>query len=138
MRRFVETEPAIDRINVTPIIDVALVLVIILLMTAPLLSAPELEVKLPEARTRGAEDNQTITVTMDADGHIAVDEETIIASRFRAELRERLAEPGRKGNVVIVRADESLPHVKVRSILAQAKEAGAQRIAIAANQKAGR
>ena len=42
----------ITKINVTPIIDVALVLVIILLVTAPLLSVADLPVDLPQARSR--------------------------------------------------------------------------------------
>ena len=44
----------ITKINVTPIIDVALVLVIILLVTAPMLSIADLPVDLPQARTREA------------------------------------------------------------------------------------
>lgn len=136
MRRFVETPPTLDRINVTPIIDVALVLVIILLMTAPLMAMPELEVTLPAARTRGAEEYKNLMITMDAEGRIAIDEKTIVAGSLAGELRRRLAEPGRDESLVIVRADQSLPHVEVREVLETVKRVGAKHIAIATNQKA--
>ena len=50
MRRKTTTD-LITKVNVTPIIDVALVLVIILLVTAPMMSVSDLPVRLPEART---------------------------------------------------------------------------------------
>jgi biopolymer transport protein ExbD len=55
-RRNVVPHPeAITKVNVTPIIDVALVLVIILMVTAPLMSVADLPANLPAARTREAE-----------------------------------------------------------------------------------
>ena len=54
-RRVVPDAQPITRVNVTPIIDVALVLVIILLVTAPMLSVADLPVNLPAAHTREAE-----------------------------------------------------------------------------------
>ena len=63
MRRLVEPAPVENRINVTPIIDVALVLVIILLITGPMLAVAELELVLPEARTgRGRRPSAVNTV----------------------------------------------------------------------------
>ena len=58
IRRAVPHPEAITRVNVTPIIDVALVLVIILLVTAPMMSVADLPVDLPSARTREAEDQR--------------------------------------------------------------------------------
>lgn len=135
MKRFVEVPTNMDRINVTPIIDVALVLVIILLMTAPLMAMPELDVTLPQARTRGAEEYKNMMITMDADGRIAIDEKTIAPGALAHELARRLAEPGREESLVIVRADRTLSHLQVRQVLETAKEVGARRIAIATNQK---
>ena len=56
MRRHAAKTDLITKVNVTPIIDVALVLVIILLVTAPMMSVSYLPVRLPESRTREAED----------------------------------------------------------------------------------
>ena len=49
----------ITKVNVVPIIDVSLVLVIILLVTAPLMSVADLPVDLPQARSRDSEDERS-------------------------------------------------------------------------------
>ena len=87
-RRSAPTE-IITKVNVTPIIDVALVLVIILLVTAPLLSTADLPVSLPEARTREAEDQRNVSVTLGRDGSLAVDDRIVA----RAELAETVKRP---------------------------------------------
>ena len=71
MRRQTPTPPPIiTRVNVTPIIDVALVLVIILLVTAPLISVADLGVHLPQAHTREAEDERNVSITLGTDGNL--------------------------------------------------------------------
>jgi biopolymer transport protein TolR len=135
MRRFIEPSQSLDKINVTPIIDVALTLVIILLMTAPMMAMSDLEVKLPAARTRQAEEYRNLTITMDPSGSVAIDEKTLPPYALERELRQRLAEPGRENALVVVRADQSLPHAAVLEVLESAKAVGAKRIAIATNPK---
>jgi biopolymer transport protein ExbD len=133
-RRLFNPVPVIARIHVTPIIDVALVLVIILLITAPMLTVKDLDVSLPKAQTRGAEDDARITITLGRKGELALDENLISPESLPALLNSRLA--GDKENMlVIVRADEETPHHVVRSVLSRAREAGAKRMAIATQQK---
>ena len=134
-RRRVVTPPPITKINVTPIIDVALVLVIILLVTAPMMSVADLPVDLPQARTREAEDERNVSVTISSDGQFAVDETTVLRERLRATLEQRLAEPGNAGVLVVVRADTGVPFVTVRHTLEDARAAGAKRLAIATRQR---
>ena len=71
--RIIETRPGIAGINVTPIIDVALVLVIILLITAPVLSISDLGVNLPRAMTRGSEDENRLSITLSINGELSID-----------------------------------------------------------------
>src|SRR5512147_309640 len=101
---------AITKINVTPIIDVALVLVIILLVTAPMMSVADLPVNLPSARTREAEDERNISVTLASDGALAVDEQRVTAELLGPVLAKRLSEPGNRNVLVIVRADTNAPY----------------------------
>jgi len=136
-RRSVTDPPLITRINVTPIIDVALVLVIILLVTAPLLSVADLPVNLPQARTREAEDERNVSVTLAADGSLAVDDRTVAAAELRAALAERLARPGNENVLVVIRADSTTPYARVRTLLDDARQAGARRLAIATRQSTG-
>lgn len=135
MKRIIETPQTVDKINVTPIIDVALVLVIILLMTAPMLTNPDIEVTLPTASTRGTEEFKNMTITMGLDGRIAIDEEVVSYTQLEAELARRLADPTRKDAIVVVRADADLPHIAIREVLDSARSVGAKRIAIATDPK---
>ena len=133
-RRFAPRPELITRINVTPIIDVALVLVIILLVTAPMLSVSDLPVNLPAAHTREAEDERNVSITLASSGHVAVDDLVVDRDHLRAALAARLGEPGNRGVLVVVRADASSPYADVRDLLAEAHAAGARRIAIATRQ----
>src|SRR5262245_57523158 len=95
----------ITRPNMTPLIDVALVLVIILLVTAPMLSVADLPVNLPQAATREAEDERNVSITLGSDGRVAVDDRVVTTATLVAVLQARLAEPGNKNVLVVVRAD---------------------------------
>src|SRR5262245_19225775 len=106
MRRSVVPHPTmITRVNMTPLIDVALVMVIILLVTAPLLPTSDLPVDLPQARTREAEDERNLSVTLGADGTLAVDDVRVAPEQLRAHLSARLSEPGNEDVLVVLRAD---------------------------------
>ena len=124
----------ITKVNVTPIIDVALVLVIILLVTAPLLSVADLPVDLPQAKTREAEDERNVSVTLGSDGSMAVDEERVAPDALKGVLQAHLAKPGNDDVLVVVRADSGAPYSRVRDILEQTRAAGAKRVAIATRQ----
>lgn len=124
----------ITKINVTPVIDVALVLVIILLVTAPMMSTSDLPVDLPQARTREAEDQRNVSITVGTSGRMALDEVEVTAAQLRPALTQRLAEPGNAGVLVVVRADKGVPFEVIRKTLADARAAGAQRLAIATRQ----
>lgn len=137
-RRSSQPAELITRVNVTPIIDVALVLVIILLVTAPLLSVADLPVRLPEARTRSAEDERNVAVTIGTDGEVAVDQQKIARGALRAALSARLSRPGEEDVLVVVRADTATPYAQVHQALEDIRAAGAKHIAIATRQKASR
>jgi biopolymer transport protein ExbD len=134
MRSRVTNEP-ITKINVTPIIDVALVLVIILLVTAPMMSNSDMPVNLPQAATREAEDERNVSITLAANGRLAVDRREVAETELRAAIAERLARPGDAGMLVVVRADTGAPYARVRAILDEARAAGAKRLAIATRQR---
>ncbi len=131
----IKQTPINAKINLTPIIDVALVLVIILLITAPMLSEIDINVTLPEARTRGAEDEARITITLGEEGELAVDEQIVVPESLRRMLSAQLAER-KEEMLVVIRADQNTPHEMVREVLSEATAAGAARLAIATRQKA--
>lgn len=114
-------------INMTPLIDVMLVLLVIFLVTAPLMAA-SLQLQLPAGGSAGprALPARAITVTLAADGTVAVDGEVLAALGWRA----RLDEAGRRdpATEVHLRADRRVAYGEVAAVIAAAQAAGLTRI----------
>ena len=127
----------ITKVNVTPIIDVALVLVIILLVTAPLLTTSSLPVNLPVAHTREAEDERNVSVTRSETGELAVGEQAVTPATLRTVLSAELGQPGNEHVLVVIRADSQTPYAAVRGLIRDVRAAGATRIAVATQQSSG-
>ena len=125
----------IRKISITPIIDVALVLVIILLITAPVLSVSDLKVALPEVSSRGIEDENRISITISKEGKFTLDRRSFAGKTLTAVLEKELEK--KEGSLVIIRADSHLPYREIRRVLEEARAAGARRLAIATVQSAG-
>lgn len=121
-------------INVTPLVDVCLVLVIIFMVTAPLLSNPAFEVKLPVARTQEGEEKDKITLTLGVGPRYALeDKEYKNLSELVDDLKDRLA--GSESKLVVLRADQDARHGDLTELMARAKEAGAMSLTIATQAK---
>jgi len=124
------TNPA-AKVNVVPIIDVALVLVVILLITAPVLTVRDMGITLPEARTKSPSDDLKVSITLGKDGQIAVDEDVVPPGGLVAAVGKRIAAT-KEDVLVVVRADASMPYASVAQLIRDARAAGAKRLAIAA------
>lgn len=127
-----ETSTTIAKVNVTPIIDVALVLVIILMITAPMIAVSDVDVQLPLAQTRNLGGHDRISITVGTNGELAVDEQNITGKALEAAIAERLE--GRTDVIVVIRADQSVTYSAVRRIVEAARAAGATRIAVGTQQ----
>lgn len=133
-RFFSDTSTPVAKINVVPIIDVALVLVIILMVTAPMIAVSDLDIELPKAKTRSMEGGDRISITLDAKGRLAVDEHNVTAHEFVPTLSASLAEHENE-ILVVVRADENVPYEAVSALMKEIKTAGAKRVAIGTTQQ---
>lgn len=128
-----DDEPITD-INITPLVDVCLVLVIIFMVTAPMMSDPPIKVQLPTAHTREGEEKDKITLTLSKEGEYAVDYEKFTDPVMMQErLKEKLLDSQSK--LVILRADADALHGKLTDLMARAKDAGALSMTIATEQK---
>lgn len=132
-RNIIDQAPIKARVNVTPIIDVALVLVIVLLITAPMIAVSDMEVALPHAKTRSIENDARVNITLGRSGKLAVDEADVTESQLAGLIAGRLESEG-DDLIVVVRADEGVPYDAVENILKTARGAGARRLAIATRQ----
>lgn len=131
----VETKPVFTRINVTPIIDVALVLVIIMLITAPMITAVSMEIDLPKAKTRSIEDEVRLSITLGREGELAVNDELVARGDLFGVLARKISEASDKNILVVVRADATIAHGTVKQVINDARTAGAKRIAVATRQR---
>jgi len=131
-RRMFEETQAKAKINVTPIIDVALVLVIILLITAPMIAVSDMPIELPHAKTRSVNSDARINITLGIDGSVAVDETTVGRSALGQIVAERVAE--KTDLMVVVRADAGVAYDDVEDLMKMMRSAGAKRLAIATRQ----
>lgn len=131
---FFDPAPTVARIIVTPIIDVALVLVIVLLVTAPMIAVTDVDVTLPAAKTRSVESHERVNITLGLGGELAVDDSDIRPAQLPSMIATKIKEHG-DGLMVVVRADEGVPYEAVERLLKTARRAGAKRLAIATRQR---
>ena len=134
MRRTKEIEEdSIAGINIAPIINVAIILVLILIITAPILSIPNIPVSLPRAVTIEAKE-RNITISYAKDGRIAINTQVVSWKDLVPNLKYRLKEDSKA--LVIIRADRDIPYGEIEKIFdIVVKEAGAKRIAVATEQR---
>ena len=125
LERNVGPQP-MSEINMTPLIDVMLVLLVIFMITAPLMTS---SLKLDLPRTDGGQPNdapQFITVALDPQGALYYGEDKLDAAAFNA----RVADAARKNpkTEVQLRADQAVPYGRVAELIALLQKAGLSRI----------
>jgi biopolymer transport protein ExbD len=126
-----ENVESLSGINIIPVIDVSLVLLIILMATSPILNLPGFEVKLPKALTAESKE-KNITVSVGIKGQLAINEAQVTMDHLIAALSKELRD--KKNFLVIIRADQGVNYGQVEQVMELAKKAGASRIAIATQQ----
>lgn len=124
----------ISSLQLAPLVDVSLVLVIIFMVTAPILDTPgTMQVDLPKAATIEANSEDNLTITLISTGQISLNEKALTLRELEPALREKVGKyPNR---LVLIRADKQVTHQKVLELLGVAKKSGAKKIAIATVQR---
>ena len=119
-----------SEINVTPLVDVMLVLVVIFIITAPLL-ASSIRLDLPKAEgTQAGDPPRFVTVAVDRTGQLFLNDQPLTVQ----ELGSRLAEAAR-GNPdteIQLRADQAVPYGRIVEVMGAAHKAGLSRIGFVA------
>ena len=125
-----------SEINVTPFVDIMLVLLIIFMVTAPLMKAA-VPVELPDSRANAMnEENDQITISLSRDGAVYLDDAVVAPG----ELADRLASfrPGPDGELPLVtlRADKLLDYGRVMGVMGELNRAGFTSISLVTNAAA--
>lgn len=111
-----------SEINVTPFVDVVLVLLIIFMLTAPFLQGG-IGVRLPKASAEGVDLREEIVITVTAQGDIYFNENSIAWKEFDHALRALL--PQGRGRVYL-KADEAVAYGRVVQVISKIKALGIQ------------
>ena len=115
-----------SEINVTPLVDVMLVLLVVFIVTAPLLSQ-SLEVKLPKtAAVATRMDTKQQTLTINEQGQVALESISLNDKELAQQLAESVA--GKDDFELHVHADETVPYGRVAQIMAIAQNAGVSKL----------
>jgi len=122
--------PPMSEINVTPLVDVMLVLLVIFMLTAPLLTSA-VRLDLPSAEAPPAASTPAaLTLALDAHGAIFLNDRPVTPEQLRQRLQEvARAHPDTE---LQLRADQSLAYGKVVEVMAQVQKAGLSRIGFVA------
>jgi len=122
-------------INVTPLVDVMLVLLIIFMVTAPLL-VTGVPVDLPDARASALndEDDKPVQISVNGTGAIFIDEMEITLEELAPKLAA-IAEARRDDPRIYVRADSTLDYGVVMKVVGEVNGAGFKKVALITEQK---
>ncbi|MFZ2121948.1 MAG: biopolymer transporter ExbD [Rhodoferax sp.] len=121
-------------INMTPLIDVMLVLVVIFIITAPLL-ASSIKLDLPKTEAARAGDApQSVTVVVDAAGQTYLKDQAIALDELARQLT--LTAQANAQTEVLLRADKTVPYGRIVEVMGAAQTAGLNRIGFVADTPA--
>jgi biopolymer transport protein ExbD/biopolymer transport protein TolR len=126
-----DNDDVLSEINITPLVDVMLVLVVALIVTAPLLNNA-IKVNLPKTvATQAPEPRKPIAVSVDAKGLVYVDREQIDLPKL--EPRLHALHDAQPETVVHLSSDEAVNYGSVAKVMALIERAGITRVAVLTN-----
>jgi biopolymer transport protein TolR len=121
------TQTAISDINITPLVDVVLVLLIIFMVTAPVLQSG-IDVSVPKTRTVKQITEERLVITINKDQRVFLGNDAININEIGAKLRQKVRDP--RGQSVFVRADENVPFGAFATVMDAVKQSGITNVSI--------
>jgi biopolymer transport protein TolR len=122
------TQTALAEINITPLVDVVLVLLLIFMLTAPVLQSG-VEVAIPKTRTVNQLTEERMVVTIDHEQNVFLQDKPVNVNELPALLKvPRGADAAKR--IIYLRADERVPFGAFASVMDAVKQAGITNISI--------
>jgi len=124
----------LSEINVTPFVDVMLVLLVIFMVTTPILYQG-VDVDLPKTDSQpipSLDREKKIVVTLNSAGEIFIDKEQFSLSELRIEIRTLMSEQGKElgEEEVFLRADTNVPYGSVVEVMSEIRNAGVTKLGL--------
>ena len=115
-----------SEINVTPLVDVMLVLLVVFIITAPLLAPQSLKITLPKTDAIQQHDKpQKVSLVVDARGNIELDQMHVSDEGLADMLHQRAADPQFQ---LQIEADKAVPYGRIAELMALAQHAGVSKL----------
>lgn len=118
---------ALSEINITPFVDVVLVLLIIFMLTAPILQSG-IEVDVPKTRTVKQITEERLVISIDKAQRVYLGNEPINVNQIPQTLRSKVHDPGRES--IYLRADANVPFGVFATVMDSIKQAGITNVSI--------
>ena len=126
-----------SEINVTPLVDVMLVLLIIFMVTAPLLVAG-VPINLPDSRAKALDQGEKpVQISLDTDGRLFIDTKEVRPADLPARLLAIKSSGDAQGPQVYLRADRGLDYGEVMRVMGEINRAGLTRVALVTTEDQG-
>ncbi len=121
-----QEDTMMSEINVTPLVDVMLVLLVVFIITAPLLAPQSLKINLPKTESVAHDDKlQKVSLAIDAHGDISIDSAHLSDQGLAEMLKLRAADPQFQ---LQIQADTAVNYGRVAQIMAIAQKAGVSKL----------
>src|SRR5450756_1735665 len=121
------TQTSLADINVTPLVDVVLVLLIIFMVTAPILQSG-IEVAIPHTRTVKEITEERLVITIDRQQRVFLNNQPVNINQIGDQLHQRIRDP--EGQSIFVRADENVPFGAFATVMDAVKQSGITNVSI--------
>ncbi len=121
------TQSSLADINVTPLVDVVLVLLIIFMVTAPVLQSG-IEVAVPHTKTVKEINEERLVITIDRDQRVFLNNQPININQIGAQIHAKVRDP--QGQSIYVRADENVPFGAFATVMDAVKQSGITNVSI--------
>ena len=118
-------------INITNLVDVTMVLLIMFMLTAPFLQAG-VKLRLPKAEAKSIEEQEGVTVSIDENSRIFIDEKAVRWNEFSAEFRRAIQATAPR---VFLRVDRNVRYEAVVRVIARIKMLGIEDLGLIAEQE---
>jgi biopolymer transport protein TolR len=121
------TQTALADINITPLVDVVLVLLIIFMVTAPVLQSG-IDVSVPKTRTVREITQERLVITIDKQQRVFLGNDPVNINEIGTQLHARIRDP--RNQFIFVRADENVPFGAFATVMDAVKQAGISNVSI--------
>lgn len=123
------TQTSLAEINITPLVDVVLVLLLIFMLTAPVLQSG-VDVAIPHTRTVNQLTEVRMVVTIDKDQNVFLQDKPVNVNQLPSLLKNATASAAPAKRIIYLRADERVPFGAFASVMDAVKQAGITNISI--------